>query len=36
MLDMVDSTSIDCAREIRGMASRFSPVARLACSASIS
>ena len=33
MLDIVDSTSIDCAREIRGIASSDNPVARRAFSA---
>ena len=36
MLDMVDSTSIDWAREIRGIASSDRPVAFLATSAAIS
>ena len=33
MLDIVDSTSIDCAREMRGMASSENPVAFLAFNA---
>ena len=33
MFDIVDSESIDCAREIRGIASSESPVALLALSA---
>ena len=33
MFDIVDSTSIDCAREMRGMASSESPVAFLAFNA---